>query len=91
MTQSISTPTILGEADIRPSSSCRCRYGSAFPDFVRGGNAADQNLVMPSTARFYNADHLLGIFSIFQPEERHLAELFPARYGGRISSIVDVR
>ncbi|MFQ6928949.1 MAG: hypothetical protein ACLRS8_15185 [Parabacteroides merdae] len=43
----------------------------------------------------YNADHMLGVYSIFTPEAMKKVTLFkgsfPARYGGRLSSIVDIR
>ena len=62
--------------------------------YVRGGGP-DQNLVILDGIPVYNADHLLGIFSIFTPEAVKNTTLFkssfPARYGGRLSSIVDVR
>lgn len=59
------------------------------------GGGPDQNLVMLDGIPVYNADHLLGVFSIFTPEAVKNTTLFkssfPARYGGRLSSIVDVR
>jgi hypothetical protein len=43
----------------------------------------------------YNGEHLLGLFSVFAPDAVKKVTLykssFPARYGGRTSSIVDVR
>ncbi len=60
---------------------------------VRGGSA-DQNLILMDGVPIYNASHSLGIFSIFNPEAIKSVELykgaFPARYGGRLSSIMDV-
>lgn len=98
MTQIQHTPTILGEADILKTIQLMPGVQAGTEGFsglyVRGGNA-DQNLVMLDGIPIYNADHLLGIFSIFQPEAVKNVTLFkgafPARYGGRISSIVDVR
>lgn len=62
--------------------------------YVRGGGP-DQNLILLDGIPIYNADHLLGVFSIFTPEAVKKVTLFkssfPARYGGRLSSIVDVR
>ena len=60
---------------------------------VRGGSA-DQNLILMDGVPIYNASHSLGIFSVFNPEAIKSVELykgaFPARYSGRLSSIMDV-
>ena len=60
---------------------------------VRGGSV-DQNLILMDGVPIYNSSHSLGIFSIFNPEAIQSVELykgvFPARYGGRLSSIMDV-
>ncbi|MEO1412600.1 MAG: TonB-dependent receptor [Bacteroidota bacterium] len=60
---------------------------------IRGGNP-DQNLLLLDGVTIYNANHLLGIFSIFNTEAIRDAKLvkgnFSARYGGRISSVFDV-
>lgn len=61
---------------------------------VRGGNA-DQNLILLDDVPVYNPGHALGLFSIFNPSMVSSARMwkgdFPARYGGRASSVVDVR
>ncbi len=61
---------------------------------VRGGNA-DQNLILLDDVPVYNPGHALGLFSIFNPAMVSNVKLwkgdFPARYGGRTSSVVDVR
>lgn len=61
---------------------------------IRGGNA-DQNLVLLDDVPVYNPSHALGLFSIFNPATVSNAKLwkgdFPARYGGRVSSVLDVR
>lgn len=61
---------------------------------VRGGNA-DQNLILLDDVPVYNPGHALGLFSIFNSAMVSNARLwkgdFPARYGGRASSVVDVR
>ncbi|MCW5922157.1 MAG: carboxypeptidase-like regulatory domain-containing protein [Saprospiraceae bacterium] len=61
---------------------------------VRGGNA-DQNLILLDDVPVYNPGHALGLFSIFNPATVSNARMwkgdFPARYGGRASSVVDVR
>jgi hypothetical protein len=62
--------------------------------FVRGGSA-DQNLVLLDEAVVYNPSHFLGFFSVFNPDAIKNLELYkggiPARYGGRISSILDIQ
>lgn len=61
--------------------------------YIRGGNA-DQNLVLMDGVPVYNADHMLGLYSIFNTSAIRDAKLLkgsiPARYGGRISSVMDV-
>ncbi len=61
--------------------------------FVRGG-AADQNLVLLDGAPVYNTGHLFGFLSVFNPDVLSSVEsmngAFPAEYGGRLSSILDV-
>lgn len=61
---------------------------------VRGGNA-DQNLILLDGVPVYNPDHLLGIFSVFNTDAVKSARMYrgsmPARYGGRVSSVFDVR
>jgi TonB dependent receptor/CarboxypepD_reg-like domain/TonB-dependent Receptor Plug Domain len=61
---------------------------------IRGGNA-DQNLILLDDVPVYNPSHTLGLFSIFNTTTVNNARLwkgdFPARYGGRISSVLDIR
>ncbi len=61
--------------------------------FVRGG-AADQNLVLLDGATVYNTSHLFGFLSVFNPdvvsEVEAINGAFPAQYGGRLSSILNV-
>ena len=61
---------------------------------VRGGNA-DQNLILLDDVPVYNPNHALGLFSVFNPATVNKARLwkgdFPARYGGRASSVLDIR
>ncbi len=98
MTQIRHTPSILGEADLLKTIQLMPGVQAGMEGFagmyVRGGGP-DQNLVMLDGIPVYNADHLLGVFSIFTPEAVKNTTLFkssfPARYGGRLSSIVDVR
>ena len=62
--------------------------------FVRGGNA-DQNLVQLDEATVYNPNHLFGLFSTFNTRALNNVELikggFPAQYGGRLSSVLDIK
>lgn len=60
---------------------------------VRGGNI-DQNLVQLDEAVVYNPNHLFGLFSTFNVNALNNVQLikggFPSKYGGRLSSIVDI-
>jgi len=62
--------------------------------YVRGG-AADENLILLDEAPVYNAYHLLGFFSTFNSDAIKDVTLYkgtaPAQYGGRLSSVIDVR
>ncbi|MXV14089.1 TonB-dependent receptor [Hufsiella ginkgonis] len=62
--------------------------------FVRGG-AADQNLILLDEATVYNSSHLLGFFSTFNADAIKDVSLYkggmPAQYGGRLSSVLDVK
>lgn len=62
--------------------------------YVRGG-AADQNLILLDEAVVYNASHLLGFFSTFNADVIKDVTVYkggmPAQYGGRLSSVIDVR
>ncbi len=62
--------------------------------FVRGG-AADQNLILLDEAPVYNASHLLGFFSTFNSDAIKDITVYkggmPAQYGGRLSSVIDIR
>jgi len=67
--------------------------GSAFY-YVRGGNS-DQNLMLIDEAPIYNPSHMFGFFSALAPDAIKDVTVykgdFPANYGGRLSSVVDVR
>ena len=90
-------PTLLGEADVlkviqlMPGVQFGNEGTSGF--YVRGGNS-DQNLVQLDEAVVYNPTHLLGVVSTFNPSMLKNATLikggFPAQYGGRLSSILDL-
>ena len=91
-------PSLLGEVDVLRSiqllPGVTSVGGGASGFNVRGGNA-DQNLVLLDEAPVFSASHLLGIFSVFNPDAIKDVKLYkggiPARYGGRLSSVLDVR
>ncbi len=90
-------PVVLGEVDVikaitlLPGVTSAGEGASGFN--VRGG-AADQNLILLDEATLYNSSHLFGFFSVFNPDAIKDLTLYkggiPARYGGRISSVLDI-
>lgn len=91
-------PALLGEVDLIRSIQLLpgvTTVGEGASGFnVRGGDAS-QNLVLLDEAPVYNSSHLFGFFSVFNPDAVKDVKLIkggiPAQYGGRISSILDVR
>ena len=91
-------PVIFGEKDILKTLQLLPGVKSAGEGnsgyYVRGG-AADQNLILLDEAPVYNASHLLGFFSTFNSDAIKDATLIkgnsPAIYGGRLSSVLDVK
>ena len=91
-------PALLGEVDIIKSIQLLpgvTTVGEGASGFnVRGGNI-DQNLVLMDEAPVYNSSHLFGFFSIFNPDAVKDVKLIkggiPAQYGGRASSVLDIR
>lgn len=91
-------PALFGEPDIiktiqlLPGVISAGEGTSSF--FVRGGSA-DQNLILIDEAPVYDPSHLFGLFSVFNSDIIKDSELYkggiPARFGGRLSSILDVR
>ena len=91
-------PTLTGEPDyiktmlLFPGATKGVEGTSDI--FVRGGDA-DQNLVLFNGATVYNTGHLFGFLSVFNPYATSDATLltggFPAEYGGRLSSIIDIQ
>jgi hypothetical protein len=91
-------PAFLGEVDVikalqlLPGVQATSEGGSGFS--VRGGSP-DQNLILLDEATVYNPSHLMGFFSVFNNDAVKSVELskgdIPAEYGGRLSSVVDVR
>ncbi len=91
-------PALLGEVDVIKSIQLLpgvTTVGEGASGFnVRGGNI-DQNLVLMDEAPVYNSSHLFGFFSIFNPDAVKDVKLIkggiPAQYGGRASSVLDIR
>lgn len=91
-------PVLFGERDVMktiqllPGVKSAGEGNSGF--YVRGG-AADQNLILLDEAPVYNASHLLGFFSTFNSDAIKNVTLYkggmPAQYGGRLSSVVDIK
>ena len=90
-------PVVLGEADVikslllLPGVSNAGEGASGFN--VRGG-AVDQNLILLDEATIFNSSHLFGFFSVFNPDAIKDLKLYkgsiPARYGSRVSSVLDI-
>jgi nitrogen fixation protein len=91
-------PAVMGEVDIiktiqlQPGVVSAGEGTSSF--FVRGGSA-DQNLILIDEAPIYDPSHLFGLFSVFNADVIKDSELYrggiPSRFGGRLSSILEVR
>jgi hypothetical protein len=91
-------PPLMGEVDIvrniqlLPGVSTAGEGATGFN--VRGGSI-DQNLILMDDAPVYNSSHLMGMFSIFNADVVKDVTLvkagIPAQYGGRLSSLLDVR
>jgi hypothetical protein len=98
MGQISKTPVLFGEKDVLRTISLLPGVKSAGEAntgfFVRGG-ASDQNLILLDEAPVYNASHLLGFFSTFNSDAIKDLSLYkggmPAEYGGRLSSVLDVK
>jgi len=90
-------PFLFGEVDIikslllLPGVSNAGEGASGFN--VRGG-AVDQNLILLDEATIFNSSHLFGFFSVFNPDAIKDLKLYkggiPAKYGGRVSSVLDI-
>ncbi|OYY02806.1 MAG: collagen-binding protein, partial [Sphingobacteriia bacterium 35-40-5] len=91
-------PVLFGERDVLktlqllPGIKSAGEGNSGF--YVRGGST-DQNLILLDEAPVYNASHLLGFFSTFNSDAIKDVSVFkggmPAQYGGRLSSVLDIR
>lgn len=90
-------PSLLGEPDVikmiqtLPGVTSAGEGTSSF--FVRGGSA-DQNLILIDEAPVYEVSHFFGLYSVFNSDIIKSAELYkggiPAKYGGRLSSLLEV-
>lgn len=91
-------PALLGEKDVLKAIQLLpgVQKGSEGSSgiYVRGGGP-DQNLIILDDATVYNATHLFGFFSLFNGDALKSVELtkggFPARYGGRLSSVIEMQ
>lgn len=91
-------PTLMGEVDVLraiqtlPGVTTVGEGASGFN--VRGGNS-DENLILMDEAPVYNSTHLMGFFSVFNPDAVKNINLykgsFPAEFGGRTASVLDIR
>ncbi len=98
MQQARTIPSLLGEKDmfkvlqLMPGVQSGTEGTSGF--YVRGGGP-DQNLIVLDDATVYNAFHLFGFFSVFNGDAIKNMQLykggFPARFGGRLSSVLDIQ
>lgn len=91
-------PALLGEVDVLRSIQLLpgvTSVGEGAAGFNVRGGSIDQNLVLLDEAPVFNSSHLFGFFSVFNPDAVKSVKLYkggiPARYGGRLSSILDVR
>ncbi|MGB8706146.1 MAG: TonB-dependent receptor [Gillisia sp.] len=90
-------PVVFGEVDVvkslllLPGVSNAGEGSSGYN--VRGG-AVGQNLILLDEATIYNASHLFGLFSVFNPDAIKNLKLYkggiPAKYGGRVSSVLEI-
>ena len=90
-------PMVLGEADILRALQTLPgvkTVGEASTGFNVRGGATDQNLILMNDNTLYNPNHLFGFFTAFSADMVSEAEIYkssiPARYGGRISSVLNV-
>lgn len=98
MTAAKAAPPVLGEVDpirtltLLPGVATSSDASTAFS--VRGGGT-DQNLILLDESTIYNPSHILGFFSTFNADAIDNVTLYrggiPARFGGRLSSVVDIR
>jgi outer membrane receptor for ferrienterochelin and colicin len=91
-------PALFGEVDIMKSiqklPGVQSANEASSGVYVRGGSPS-QNLILLDGVPVYNVNHLFGLFSVFNADAINNVDVikggFPARYGGRISSVIDIR
>lgn len=91
-------PAVLGEPDVVKSILLLpgvTSVGEGTSGFNVRGGSADQNLIQLDEGIIYNSSHVLGFFSTFNPDAIKDVKIFkggiPAQFGGRLSSVLDVR
>jgi len=90
-------PVVMGEVDVLKSILTLpgvTNAGEGASGFNVRGGSADQNLILLDEATIYNSSHLFGFFSVFNSDAIKDLKLYkggiPARYGGRLSSVLDI-
>jgi len=90
-------PVVLGEVDVVKSLTLLpgvTNAGEGSSGFNVRGGAVDQNLILLDEATIFNSSHLFGLFSVFNPDAIKDLKLYkggiPAKYGGRVSSVLDI-
>jgi hypothetical protein len=91
-------PALMGEIDVIKTLQLLPGVqstGEGFSGFNVRGGSPDQNLILFDEATVYNASHLMGFFSVFNNDAVKDLKLYkgdiPAEYGGRLSSLLDIR
>lgn len=91
-------PALLGEVDVMRTLQTMpgvSTVGEGSQGFNVRGGGIDQNLILLDEAVVFNSSHLLGFFSVFNPDAVKDVKLIkggiPSQYGGRLSSILDIR
>lgn len=91
-------PSAMGEFDVLRSITLLAGVNSAG-DVSNGvsirGGSLDQNLILYDNAPVFNPTHLFGLFSVFTPDVISSTDLYkaniPARFGGRVASVLDIK
>lgn len=91
-------PALMGEVDVLKSILTLpgvTSVGEGTSDINVRGGAPDHNLILLDDAPIYNSSHMLGLFSVFNPDVINNLNFYrgtmPAQFGGRVSSVVDMR
>ncbi len=91
-------PMAFGETDLMKAVLALpgvTSAGEVSDGFNVRGSSSDQNLILFNHSTIFNSTHLFGLLSVFNPDITEDVELFmsyiPARYGGRIASVLDVK